>query len=322
MTLFSMQLRATILVMVVVLIRSIFLYKLPKKIFLALWTLVLARLYIPFFGYITLHSSIPSTDILWITWLRIIERSPRVAATDTATMTSYCAPWVYDWIWLAGCLSLAVYFIAGHVRGRMIYRFAYPVESDAIEQWISERRIRRNVRVLQCPDLSSALTYGVLRPVILLPSIEDTDAQHLQIILCHELEHIRHFDVLWKWISTLTLCLIWYNPMVWVMHILFTRDIELHCDECVLKKLGGTKKSRTGYAMALLDLAAQKSSALPLSSQFSRNATKERIQSIMHSGPTSALSVWTAMLGIAVLTFLSFVSFVMESVAAYTLPLN
>lgn len=323
MTFFSMQLRATILILIVVLIRWIFLYKLPKKVFLILWTFVIARLAIPYFFNISVKFSFPIIEKLWFTWLHFVDRTPNTTVSDVATMRTYSIPIYLYYIWLIGSICLAVYFISGNIRGRRVYRFAYPIKEKAIMQWLKKNKIKRNIRILQCTDLSSALTYGFIHPVILLPSnINYAETERLNFVLSHELEHIKHFDILWKWIVTFTLCLFWYNPMLWVMYILFSRDIELHCDECVLKKYGINKKNKRKYAMALLDLVEEKKGMLPISSYFSKNATEERILSIMHNRYASALSIGIALLGITVLVLLSFASFVLESVSAITIPLN
>ncbi|BDF35212.1 hypothetical protein CE91St62_32740 [Lachnospiraceae bacterium] len=327
MTVFSIQLRATLLILLIVVLRSLFLYKLPKKVFLGLWALALLRLFIPYTGNLSLGFSIPSIEQIWLALFPITNRTPGAQTIETknvsAVFTTYSVPTFLIWIWFAGCLALAVWFIISHLRGKRIFRFAYPAESETVTRWMNANRIRRKVRVLVCPELSSALTYGVFRPVILLPTTMDwNDTDNLSYVLSHELEHIRHFDVLWKWISAIALSLSWYNPMVWAMHILLGRDLELHCDECVLKKQGITKKSKTEYALALLSLAEEKGTTFSMLSHFGKSATEERILSIMHSRYAPAMLIGLALLGIALLTLLSFLSFVMVDVVAFTLPLR
>lgn len=327
MTVFSMQMRVTLLILLIVALRSLLLYQLPKKVFLGLWGLALLRLFIPYTGNLSLGFSIPSIEQIWLALFPITNRTPGARTIDTenvsAVFTTYSVPTFLIWIWFAGCLTLAVWFIISHLRGKRIFRFAYPAESETVARWMNANRIRRKVRVLVCPELSSALTFGVFRPVILLPTTMDwNDTDSLSYVLSHELEHIRHFDVLWKWISAIALCLSWYNPMVWAMHILLGRDLELHCDECVLKKQGITKKSKSEYAMALLSMAEEKTSPSPLASHFCRSAAEERILSIMHSRYAPALFIGIALVGIAVLALLSFVSFVMEAGVAFTLPIQ
>lgn len=326
MTLFSIQLKATLLILLVVFIRSLLLYKLPKKIFLSMWALVFIRLLIPCSWNLSPGFSFPNVESIWLSLLPVAGSIPGVNLTASGTadmvLTIYSVPQYFYWIWLSGCVILFTRFFISHLGGRFYFKFAYPFESEAVQLWMNANRIRRTVRVLKCPRLSSALTYGIFRPVILLPATMDlSDVKCLHFVLSHEMVHIRHFDVLWKWISVLVLCLNWYNPMVWAMHILLSRDLELHCDECVVKKLGITKKNKSEYAMALLSLAEEKTRAFPLTSHFSRNATEERILSIMHSQYAPAVFIGIALLGIMILTVLSFLSFVMEAGIAFTVPL-
>lgn len=138
------------------------------------------------------------------------QQSTAASAGGMATFTTYTVPWHLWCVWAAGCLALAAFFIVGHIRGRAVYRFAEPVVTENVLLWAEENKLKRRVRVMQCREVPSALTYGVCRPVILLPSgMEAEDRKQLHFILSHELEHIRHFDVLWRWLSTFVLCLYW-----------------------------------------------------------------------------------------------------------------
>ena len=323
MTIFDNQFRAILLILLVVLLRSLFLYKLPKKILTGLWAVVLLRLFIPYTQSVAAGFSLPNLHTLLRPLLQ--DRGPAVdSAHSAATLTAFAVPWYLLAAWLAGGILLAAYFIVGHIRGKKIYRFACPVEREDIRQWLRDNRIHRKIRILQCDEVSSALTYGLVRPVILLPSAMDFgDEEHVRFVLTHEMAHIRHFDVVWKWLSAAVLCLYWYNPMVWVMVVLLNRDIELHCDEQVLKKLGITKKTKSEYALTLIALAEQKKGILPLAGHFSRSATEERVLSIMHSRYAPVLFTAIALLGIALIGALSFMTFVNEIAGiAFTLPLT
>lgn len=82
-----------------------------------------------------------------------------------------------------------------------------------------------------------------------------------------------------KLILVLAVCLHWFNPFVWVMYVLFNRDIELACDESVVRQCG--EKARSAYALMLIDMEAKKSGLAPFCSSFSKNAVEERITAIM-----------------------------------------
>lgn len=323
MSVISMQFRATLLILLVLLLRSLFLYKLPKKVFLGLWAVVLIRILIPFNATLTAGFSFPDFEGRLLSFLFSGSAAVHSSEGANAVLYSYTVPWFFIGIWLAGALGLLGWFLVSHIRGRRVYRFACPVRSEAVKQWKENNQIRRNVRVLQCPELSSALTYGLFRPVILLPrAMEEEDPRRRLFVLSHELEHIRHFDILWKWVSALVLCLNWFNPMVWAMHILLNRDMELYCDERVLKREGFTKQAKTEYAMALLALAEKKGSALSFASHFSKSAVEERVLSVMHGRLAPALFIGLALFGIMLLAFFAFANFVMYADIGYTMPLN
>ena len=109
----------------------------------------------------------------------------------------------------------------------------------------------RAIRIRRSDRISAPLTYGILKPVILMPKETDwKNRQQLQYVFLHEYMHICRLDIVWKLIAALALCIHWFNPLVWIMYILFNRDIELSCDESVVRRFGETYKS--AYARALV----------------------------------------------------------------------
>lgn len=103
--------------------------------------------------------------------------------------------------------------------------------------------------------ISSPLTFGVLRPVILVPKKTDwTDETALRYVLEHEFVHIQRFDVLSKLLLIAAVCVHRFNPLVWVMYVLANRDLELSCDETVLRRFGGDV--RAAYARVLIRMEA------------------------------------------------------------------
>ena len=103
--------------------------------------------------------------------------------------------------------------------------------------------------------ISSPLTFGVLRPVILVPKKTDwTDETALRYVLEHEFVHIQRFDVLSKLLLIAAVCVHWFNPLVWVMYVLANRDLELSCGETVLRRFGGD--IRAAYARVLIRMEA------------------------------------------------------------------
>ena len=140
--------------------------------------------------------------------------------------------------------------------------------------------MKRPILVRQSDRISAPLTYGIFRPVILMPKKMDwKNEKQLQYVLSHEYVHICRYDTVTKLIATLALCIHWFNPFVWVMYILFNRDIELACDESVIRQFG--EKSKSAYSLMLINMEATKSGLLPFCNNFSKNAIEERITAVM-----------------------------------------
>jgi len=188
-----------------------------------------------------------------------------------------------------GVVVTALAFLIPYIRFYHIHKTAIPVENDKLNTWIAEHPIKRRVAVKQSENIDVPVTYGIIKPVILLPkSWKQSAEEQLRFVFVHELTHIRHFDVLWKWLLFAAVSIHWFNPFVWVMYVLANRDIELSCDETVLRKTGG-EFSKTSYAMALIGLEEHKLKANPIGNYFRRNAVEERMIAIMK---TKKITVW------------------------------
>jgi hypothetical protein len=147
--------------------------------------------------------------------------------------------------------------------------------------------------IRQSDRISAPLTFGISHPVILMPKATDwSDETALQYILAHEYVHIRRFDTVTKLILMVTLCVHWFNPLVWVMYVLANRDLELSCDESVIRQLGENTKS--AYARTLIRMEETRSGLRPLCNSFSKNAIEERIVAIMKMKKTSLAAMLTA----------------------------
>ena len=105
--------------------------------------------------------------------------------------------------------------------------------------------------------------------------------------------HIRRFDSITKLVLIAVLCVHWFNPLVWVMYILANRDIELSCDEAVVRLFGETTKA--AYARALISMEETRSGLTPLCNNFSKNAIEERITAIMKIKKASIFSLVVAL---------------------------
>lgn len=155
--------------------------------------------------------------------------------------------------------------------------------------------IKRTISVRQSDCISTPLAYGFIHPVILLPkTIDWEDSKQLLYILEHEFIHIRRLDAATKLFLIAVVCLHWFNPIVWAFYFFANRDIELSCDETVIRHFGEDSKSE--YAMSLIHMEEIKNAPMPFGTHFSRNTAKERITAIMN---TRQPSVRTNILAVA-----------------------
>ena len=193
-------------------------------------------------------------------------------------------------VWLAGVVLMAAYFIVSYVRARKRFCCSSPDNTPAVRRWLAGQRLHRPLEVRQSALVSSPLTYGVLRPVILLPEdMERGNETTLTYILTHEYIHVRRFDSVAKLVFAAVLCVHWFNPLAWVMYVLANRDLELSCDERVMDTLGGREKA--SYALTLINMEEARSRCFSPYNHFSKLAIEERIEAIMKYKKASVLAL-------------------------------
>ncbi len=303
MSLLQMSFSGAVFITAVVMIRAAAINKLPKKTFLVLWELVMVRLLIPFsipsvFSVYTLvtHglSSAALPEVTTDYNMPVVEGV--FAATGgmeqpPADILSSVSLWFI--VWCAGMIPAALFFVISYLRCLMEFRTALPVRSHYVEKWLEQQTLKRPVLVRQSDRISTPLTYGIFRPVILMPKKTDwKNEKQLQYILTHEYVHIYRYDTVTKLLAACALCVHWFNPFVWVMYRLFNRDIELACDESVIRQFG--EKSKSAYSLMLINMEAAKSGLLPFCNNFSKNAIEERITAIMKMKKTSLFAICIA----------------------------
>lgn len=288
MSLLQMSVCGGFLILAVIIVRAAAVNRLPKRVFLALWGLALLRLLAPF--------SVPSAFSVYSLMGRtvvgqagdlaaVIRKSPQKLVGDIS-IAPLCHISLWFAVWLVGVIILTAFFVISYLRCRFEFSTSLPVQNDFTSKWLEEHRLARPISVRQSDRISSPLTYGIIKPVLLVPKTTDwKDVKQLEYIFLHEYVHIRRLDTVIKLISILALCVHWFNPLVWIMYILYNRDIELACDEKVVRLLGeGSKKD---YSLMLITMEAKKSGLLPFCNNFSKNATEERITAIMKSKKTT-----------------------------------
>ena len=305
MNLLQMSFSGAAFITAVVTIRAVAINKLPKKTFLVLWELVILRLLIPFsipsmFSIYTLvtHSISSATlpevgtdyNIPTMQGLFVTTQGAEQPPTDISSSVS-----MWFIVWCAGVILIALFFVISYLRCLIEFRTALPVHNLYVEKWLAERPLKRPILVRQSDRITAPLTYGIFRPVILMPKkIDWNNGKQLLYVLSHEYVHIYRYDTVTKLIATLALCIHWFNPFVWVMYILFNRDIELACDESVIRQFG--EKSKSAYSLMLINMEATKSGLLPFCNNFSKNAIEERITAIMKTKKITIFSLVLASL--------------------------
>lgn len=184
-------------------------------------------------------------------------------------------------IWRVGICVLLAYALVSFLRVRHSVREAVPLQAQV---WL-------------CDAVRSPFILGLFRPRIYLPS--DLSQEQLPHVLAHEQAHLRHRDHWWKFLGYLLLTVYWFQPLVWLAYILFCRDIELACDENVIRDMDMAQKK--AYASALVSCSVRRPalSASPLA--FGEVGVKERVKRILHyKKPTFWIAVAAVIACIAV----------------------
>lgn len=169
---------------------------------------------------------------------------------------------IYSVLWLAGMAALLVHALVS--AGKLKRKLATAI------------LLRDNIYESEFVD--SPFVFGVVKPNIYLPMhMDEGTAAH---VIAHEHAHLARRDHWWKVLGYLVLALHWFNPLVWVAYILFCRDIELACDEKVVKGLDGA--ARADYSQALLSCAAPKRAVAACPLAFGEGNIKMRVKSALH----------------------------------------
>lgn len=271
--LFERNLAAGVLILAVLLLRAAFSRRLSRRFFLPLWGIAAVRIVLPF-----------SLKLLPPLSSRVIPKALVPAAPDGGRTGFDLLPAAYM---IAAALVFGGFLLA-HLRSRRIFRDAVPCTDRAVLQSV-KNKTRRKVRVRVSDRIIAPLTYGLFCPTILLPKPLTEPEEDPELILEHELTHIRRGDLFYKLLLTGAVSLGWLNPLAWVMLVLANRDLEFACDEAVLRKYPAR---RAEYARMLLRAEERKNNIF--ASAFSGNAVKERIERIMKFKKTTIFAAAAA----------------------------
>ncbi|MBQ8626370.1 MAG: M56 family metallopeptidase, partial [Agathobacter sp.] len=183
------------------------------------------------------------------------------------------------WTWLTDGILLVIYMIISYLYLWNKVKVSVPIGDN----------------VFICDEIRSPFIFGIIRPRIYVPS--HIEKEQMTYIIAHEKEHLRCFDYLWKPFGFVILAIHWFNPLVWVAYVLMCRDLELACDERVIRNMNAFDKK--SYSETLLACSSPRHyiSACPVA--FGEISIKERIKKVLlYKKPA------TWVIGIAVLVCL------------------
>ena len=286
--LFNMSLTAGIVILCVMAAR-LALKRAPKVFSYALWAVVLFRLLCPvslpsgfsLLGALDAPARQASPVVSTVTYVQPQRQTealqPQTAEPDTSaadpvppvvpaeperqTAPGMDWPAVAAWVWLAGAAGMAGYSIFALLRLR--------------RRLVGSLRLRDNIYLAD--HISTPFVLGLVRPKIYLPSTL-TEGE-MGYIIRHEQYHIRHGDHVVKVLAFAALCLHWFNPLVWAAFILAGKDMEMRCDEAVVKELGENVKA--DYSASLLALATGRLTIAGTPLAFGEGDPKGRIRNLL-----------------------------------------
>lgn len=276
--LLNMSITAGWLVLAVVAFRFVF-KKAPKALHVILWALVGVRLICPF-SFESVLSLVPSTetvpqDIMYSDAPTIHTGIPMMNSTINPIISESLAPNVGDsvnpmqvivavasYVWIFGMIAMVLYtFFSYHSIHKKV-REAIPIREN----------------VWMCDHVDTPFILGVFRPQIYLPS--DMSEEDVTYVLAHENAHLKRHDHWWKPLGFALLTVYWFNPLLWLAYVLLCRDIELACDEKVIRELGVENKKPYSEALINCSIPRKMISACPLA--FGEVGVKARVKTVLN----------------------------------------
>ena len=277
--LLNLSISASWLVLAVLVLRLIS-KRSPKWMNVLLWGIVALRLVLPF-SIESALSLIPSAETVSpaavqfapaptiTSGVSVIDNAVNPALSEhfSAVPTASVNPlyvWAYlaGWVWLIGLGAMLLYALVSYLRLRRRVSVSLPVQDH----------------IYLCDAISSPFILGVVKPHIYLPS--GLDEVQRQNVLAHERAHLARRDHWWKPLGFALLAVYWFNPVLWLAYTLLCRDIELACDEKVIRDMDVAAKK--AYSIALLSCSTHRNqiSACPLA--FGEVGVKERVRNALH----------------------------------------
>ena len=276
--LLNMSIAAGWLVLVVVVLR-VLLKRAPKHVLCILWALVACRLLCPI-SLESVLSLIPSAetipqDILYSQEPEIHSGILMLNTVVNPVLAEELAPapgdsvnpmqiviYIASRVWFIGVLGMMLY------AGISYYRIYKQVKVS----------IKLEEKLYICDDIESPFILGVMKPQIYLPSALEEDKK--EYVIAHERAHLKRRDHWWKPLGFVLLAIYWFHPLMWLSYVLLCRDIELACDERVIRELGEEQKKPYSEALLYCSVPRKMIVACPLA--FGEVGVKERVKTVLH----------------------------------------
>ena len=277
----NMSMTGSVVILLVMLARLI-LKRAPKVFSYALWSVVLFRLLCPvaFTAPVSVLNALEpevqeaseSTSVVYFIPAEVTQDPDFtfIPAKNQSEMESVQAEesqhspldlmTVASYVWLTGTGIMMLYSVIQYIRlrGKLVGAVVY----------------RRNV--YRTDYIDTPFVMGIFSPKIYLPS--DVPMNERKYIIAHERHHIRRCDHIIKLLAYLALCIHWFNPLVWAAFILAGKDMEMSCDEAVIRKMGS--QIRADYSASLLRLATHKKIIAGMPLAFGEGDTKGRVMNM------------------------------------------
>ena len=266
-------------IVIAVLVLRLCLKKTPKWVNVLLWGIVAVRLIFPF-SIESALSLIPSAETVSPSIMMetapsvqtgvpaldqvinpVIDHSLSPAPGASANPLQIWIP-VLTVIWLLGVAALFLYSAVSYRR---------------LRRRVCEAVILRD-NIYQSENVCSPFVLGIIRPKIYLPY--HMDKREMDHVIAHEQTHIRRRDHWWKPLGFLLLTVHWFNPLLWLSYILLCRDIELACDERVIREMGNEQRADYTHALVSCSVSRRSIAACPLA--FGEVGVKTRVKSVMN----------------------------------------
>ena len=294
----NMSISASWLVLVVLILRFV-LKKAPKWVNILLWGIVAIRLICPF-SFESALSLIPSAE----TFPEKVISGPSFDVQTGITpvdnrINDYLGDRYFEGVTVPvnnGNNIMTILTIVWTIG--ILLLVAYTV----ISYWRLRRKVDTAVRykdnIFQSENVKSPFVLGIIKPRIYLPF--NMNGQDLEHVVAHEQAHIHRKDHWWKPFGFLLLTIHWFNPLVWLAYVLLCRDIELACDEKVIKELGNEQRADYTQALVACSVNLRMIAACPLA--FGEVGVKDRVKSVMNYKKPA---FWGVVLAVIVCVFVA-----------------